>query len=186
MKLTSFKANSGTRLGLFSEGRIVDMKKAYARMADDVFPREMISFLENGDAALRKARIVEEAFRKQRGTIADTVFDFEKVKILAPIPRTRKNIICLGLNYADHTVETNTQLPSNPVFFTKPPTSIIGPDEAIILPKCSKEVDYEAELAFVFGKRGKNISEEDAYNYIAGYTVLIDATARDLQRKHLQ
>lgn len=186
MKLTSFKANSGTRLGLFSEGRIVDMKKAYARMADDVFPREMISFLENGDAALRKARIVEEAFRKQRGTIVDTVFDFEKVKILAPIPRTRKNIICLGLNYADHAVETNTQLPSNPVFFTKPPTSIIGPDEAIILPKCSKEVDYEAELAFVFGKRGKNISEEDAYNYIAGYTVLIDVTARDLQRKHLQ
>jgi len=186
MKLVSFEIDNDVRLGLFLEERIVDLNKAYTRLVDEDFPSGMISLLERGEAGLRKARIVEEAFRKQREPIPGIVFGTKEVKILAPIPRTRKNIICLGLNYADHAIETNTPLPSNPIFFTKPSTSIIGPEEAIILPKCSREIDYEVELAFVFGKSGKDISEEEAYNYIAGYTILIDVTARDLQMRHSQ
>lgn len=147
----------------------------------------MISLLEEG---LERARIVEEAVEDDleliRTRIPEAFSTLDETKLLAPIPRTRKNIVCLGLNYADHAEEANTPLPKNPVFFTKSPTSIIGPDDAITLPKCSREVDYEVELAFIFGRKGKNISEEEAFDYIAGYTVFNDVTARDLQRSHLQ
>lgn len=71
-------------------------------------------------------------------------------------------------------------------FFTKPSTSIIGPDAPILFPKSTNKVDYEAELAFIFGKRGKDVAEEEAYDYVAGYTVFNDVTARDLQRRHEQ
>ena len=83
-------------------------------------------------------------------------------------------------------METGSKIPSCPVLFTKPPTTVVGMNDYVTYPKSSSEVDYEAELAFVFGRQGKNISEEEVYDYIAGYTILIDVTARDPQRKHVQ
>ena len=105
----------------------------------------------------------------------------EEVKWASPCLPSK--IIALGLNYRDHAEEVKMVLPKEPLIFIKPSTSVIGPGEAIIYPKMSKRVDYEAELAVVIGKVAKKVSEERAADYILGYTCLNDVTARDLQPK---
>jgi 2-keto-4-pentenoate hydratase/2-oxohepta-3-ene-1,7-dioic acid hydratase in catechol pathway len=90
-------------------------------------------------------------------------------------------IICLGRNYAEHARELGHEVPEEPVIFLKPPSALIGPDQTIILPRKSNHVDHEVELAVIIGKRGKNIPREKAMDYVLGYTILMDITARDLQ-----
>jgi 2-keto-4-pentenoate hydratase/2-oxohepta-3-ene-1,7-dioic acid hydratase in catechol pathway len=107
-----------------------------------------------------------------------------EVKLLAPCLPSK--IVALGLNYRDHAEEMKVPLPSEPLLFIKPSTSVIGPGEHIIYPKMSKRVDYEAELAVVIGKAAKKVSEERAAEYILGYTCLNDVTARDLQPQNGQ
>ncbi len=103
----------------------------------------------------------------------------DEVRLLAPIERPPK-IICLGLNYSDHAEETGQPLPVAPILFSKPPTAVIGPDDAIVLPKDS-QVDYEVELAVIIGKGGRHIPEEQAKNHIGGFTVFNDVSARNHQ-----
>ncbi|MEW9501628.1 fumarylacetoacetate hydrolase family protein [Jeotgalibacillus marinus] len=107
----------------------------------------------------------------------------------APIPRTPKNVMCIGKNYQDHVLEMGSEkdLPKDIVVFTKASTTITG-DHAPIPPheELTKELDYEGELAVVIGKKGKNIPEQQAIDYVFGYTILNDITARDLQAKHKQ
>jgi 2-keto-4-pentenoate hydratase/2-oxohepta-3-ene-1,7-dioic acid hydratase in catechol pathway len=90
-------------------------------------------------------------------------------------------IICLGRNYAEHARELGHEIPKEPVIFLKPPSALIGPGQTIILPRKSNHVDHEVELAVIIGKRGKNIPREKAMDYVLGYTILMDITARDLQ-----
>jgi len=108
----------------------------------------------------------------------------QEVKLLAPCLPSK--IVALGLNYRDHAEEMKIALPKEPLLFLKPSTSVIGPGEAIVYPKMSKRVDYEAELGVVIGKAAKGISEERAGEYILGYTCLNDVTARDLQPQNGQ
>jgi 2,4-diketo-3-deoxy-L-fuconate hydrolase len=98
----------------------------------------------------------------------------------APVPRPGK-IICIGLNYRDHAAESNMPLPEKPVVFSKFSTSVIAPGEPVVLPSTSQQVDYEAELAVVIGRRAKNVSAARAYDYVLGYTAFNDVTARDFQ-----
>jgi 2-keto-4-pentenoate hydratase/2-oxohepta-3-ene-1,7-dioic acid hydratase in catechol pathway len=105
----------------------------------------------------------------------------EDVRLLSPCLPSK--IVALGLNYRDHAEEMKFVIPKEPLLFLKPSTSVIGPGEAIIYPKMSKRVDYEAELAVVIGKTAKSVPEERAGEYILGYTCLNDVTARDLQPK---
>jgi 2-keto-4-pentenoate hydratase/2-oxohepta-3-ene-1,7-dioic acid hydratase in catechol pathway len=105
----------------------------------------------------------------------------EEVKILPPVIPNK--IVACGLNYKDHAEELNMPIPDEPVIFIKPSTSIIGHKEPIIYPRQSKRVDYEAELAVVIKERIKDVAEEEAMNYVLGYTCFNDVTARDLQRK---
>jgi len=107
------------------------------------------------------------------------------VKMLAPVPSPPK-IICLGLNYRDHAAEQNASLPDEPIIFMKPRTAVIGSEEPIVKPAFVKQLDYEAELAVVIGKRGKNITVEDAKDHIFGYTCFNDVSARDIQFKDKQ
>ncbi len=111
--------------------------------------------------------------------------EFSAVKVLAPIVWPPK-IICLGANYRDHAAELKSQQPDEPVIFMKPHTSIIGHDDTIIKPSYVKELDYEAELAIIVGKKGKNIAVDDARKYIFGYTCFNDVSARDIQFKDRQ
>ncbi len=100
--------------------------------------------------------------------------------LLAPIPRPPK-IICIGLNYLDHARESNLAVPETPTMFAKFPTSVIGPGQPIILPKHSTKPDYEAELAVVIGKSGRYIPEASWRDYVFGYTIINDVSARDFQ-----
>ncbi|MGB8343354.1 MAG: fumarylacetoacetate hydrolase family protein, partial [Ktedonobacteraceae bacterium] len=117
----------------------------------------------------------------------------DEVQLAAPIPLPKKNIMCLGLNYADHAQETAAlrgrpgDAPDYPIFFTKAPTTVNGPfGDIVIDPAVSTEVDWEAELGVIIGKTGKNIRAEDALDYVFGYTIINDVTARDLQSRHKQ
>ena len=92
-------------------------------------------------------------------------------------------IVCAGLNYIDHAKEMNMTVPSEPVIFMKPVSSLIGNKEKIILPEMSQRVDYEAELAVIINKKCKSVKPEDIGNYIEGYTCLNDVSARDLQKR---
>ena len=108
----------------------------------------------------------------------------EGVRLLSPCLPSK--IVALGLNYRDHAQEVKMELPKEPLLFLKPSTSVIGPGEAIVYPKMSKQVDYEAELALVIRKVAKAVPEERAAEYILGYTCFNDVTARDLQSKDKQ
>ncbi|MEM2102687.1 MAG: fumarylacetoacetate hydrolase family protein [Candidatus Bathyarchaeia archaeon] len=114
-----------------------------------------------------------------------TVLKLNQIQPQAPIAHPTK-IICLGLNYYDHAKEQNAQIPDAPVIFLKPHTAITGPNQPIIKPKFVKQLDYEAELAIVIGKKAKNITLNEAKRCIFGYTVLNDVSARDVQFKDKQ
>lgn len=115
------------------------------------------------------------------GETSSTMIPLERVQILSPCAPSK--IICVGLNYKDHAEEIKAELPEEPHIFLKPPTAVIGPNEAIILPSMSSRVDYEGELAIVIKRRAKNVGREEAPDYILGYTCFNDVTARDLVAK---
>jgi 2-keto-4-pentenoate hydratase/2-oxohepta-3-ene-1,7-dioic acid hydratase in catechol pathway len=121
-----------------------------------------------------------------------TAFHLSEVQILAPL-RPRKNVFCVGLNYLDHVAEGNRTFGRNvqdqevPVFFTKPPTAIVGPfDDVLLHTAVSAQLDWEVELGVVIGRSGLNISREAAPDYVFGYTVINDVTSRDIQSRHKQ
>lgn len=98
----------------------------------------------------------------------------------APVPRPGK-LICIGLNYRDHAAESNMAIPERPVIFSKFPTCVIAPGEPVVIPSTSHQVDYEAELAVVIGRRAKNVKASGAIDYVLGYTAFNDVSARDFQ-----
>jgi 2-keto-4-pentenoate hydratase/2-oxohepta-3-ene-1,7-dioic acid hydratase in catechol pathway len=110
---------------------------------------------------------------------ADT--PLEKVRLLAPILPGK--IICVGRNYAEHAREHDEEIPDVPLLFFKPPSSVVGPGQPVLLPPQSQRVEHEGELAVVIGKRGRWIAAEQAENHLLGYTIANDITARDLQRR---
>ena len=108
----------------------------------------------------------------------------DSVKLLAPSQPSK--IVCIGRNYTEHAKELGNDVPQVPLIFMKPPSSIINPGDTIILPPQSRQVEHEAELVAVIGKRGKNITPEKAKDHILGYTIGNDITARDLQKTDRQ
>ncbi len=107
-------------------------------------------------------------------------FDFGEVRLHAPVPDPGK-FICIGLNYRDHAIESGMEIPQIPTVFTKYRNAVCGHGEAIVLPSVSSQVDYEAELAFVIGKRAKRVKAADWESYVFGYTCVHDVSARDYQ-----
>ena len=121
--------------------------------------------------------------------------DLAQATLLAPIPRPRRNLFCVGRNYHAHARElsdtvfrdSNKKADSWPIVFTKVPECVIGPGETVVLPgTISSQIDYEAELAIIIGTEGKNISRENALAHVFGYTIVNDVTARDIQMRHQQ
>lgn len=123
--------------------------------------------------------------------LADHTLPLAGLKILAPLPQLRRNVFCVGLNYVEHAKESAAargqavKLPDRPVFFTKATTTLIGPGDPILIhPRVSTQVDWEAELAVVIGRAGRDIPRERAHEHIFGYTILNDVSARDVQVAH--
>ncbi|MEV8467178.1 fumarylacetoacetate hydrolase family protein [Fluviibacterium sp. DFM31] len=156
--------------------------------ADALQAASMLGLIEGGADALSALReLVADA---EAGKHTDAIVPADAV-LQAPIPTPRKNVFCVGRNYAEHIAEgdraqkQNVGVTEHPVFFTKPPTSIVPPDgDVLIFPQVSTSIDYEVELAVVIGKPGRNISKADAMDHVFGYTILNDITARDIQRRH--
>jgi 2-keto-4-pentenoate hydratase/2-oxohepta-3-ene-1,7-dioic acid hydratase in catechol pathway len=146
--------------------------------------------LHASDAELpASVRVLLEGGRKYLNAIADIVeqpkavrYPADKVKLLPPIPDPQK-IVCVGLNYRDHAEESGAPIPKEPVLFSKFTTALTSHEEPIVLPPVSNEVDYEAELVIVIGRRGRWLSEQAALEHIAGYTIGHDVSARDWQLK---
>jgi 2-keto-4-pentenoate hydratase/2-oxohepta-3-ene-1,7-dioic acid hydratase in catechol pathway len=176
MRLLTYERDGAPRLGLLAGNRVVDVAEA----SGGSLPNDMLSFIERGDGAIENARRLEA----QLGGVA-----LAETKLLAPVPCPRRNIVCVGLNYAEHAAESRvTQgLPEHPVYFTKPPSTVIGPEEPIPWHgHVSTKIDWEVELVVVIGKRGRDITEERALEHVFGCTVGNDVTARDLQAMHQQ
>ena len=133
------------------------------------------------DEKIYTGRLVEKRIVPLEGESFPREVVLENVRLLAPCRPSK--IVAVGLNYRDHAEELHLSLPEEPLLFLKPSTSIIGPEDTIMLPPQSERVDYEAELAVVIGKQARRITSDRAKDYILGYTCLNDVTARDLQNK---
>jgi 2-keto-4-pentenoate hydratase/2-oxohepta-3-ene-1,7-dioic acid hydratase in catechol pathway len=192
MRLITFDAGQGSRPGVgLDAASILDLDTALTRapaLGQAPFG-SLHELIGRGAAGL-------EAIERLLGMAASGELDAAKVpvaeaRVLAPIPRPAKNVFCVGRNYVEHIAEgaraqrIALDLPEFPVFFSKPPTAVIGPGDAILVHvEVSTTVDYEVELAVVIGKRGRNIKASEAFDHVFGYTIVNDVTARDLQRRH--
>lgn len=182
MKFVTFLHNGTEKFGVWTNEGIVDVSVSKeGERASDNTPQTLLQLIEGGDTALA---LVQRLVRENKPQYLLPVLD---VRLLAPIPRPRKNVFCIGKNYVDHVNEMSGNLPQHPVVFSKPPTTIIGPDMEIDShPGVTEELDYEGELAVIIGKRAKSVKKERAYDYVFGYTALNDVTARDKQSLHSQ
>ena len=189
MKLYTFVADGEPRVGALLKEQIIDLSAAGATMrVPRKLPADMLSFLRLGEAGLNAAREVM-AFMEKRPALpvgVQVAHLLETAKLLPPIPRPGK-ILCSGINYRGHMEENpGAKLPTEPFFFSKLPTAVIGPGEAIVHPKATKQLDYEVEFAAVIGKQMKRTSPEQVMECVAGYTILHDVSARDVQFKDNQ
>lgn len=193
----TFQSDLGLRPGiLIDQETILDLSRGFSLAQENghidaglEVPGSILDVIQGG-------KIIEEACRVLSGMakdefLADAVISASEVQIVAPIPRPLKNVFCVGSNYRAHVTEASRaqnkedKVPKRPVFFTKPPTAVIGPDADIRLDtKVSDKMDYEVELGVVIGKAGRNIRAENALDHIFGFTIINDVTARDLQRAH--
>jgi 2-keto-4-pentenoate hydratase/2-oxohepta-3-ene-1,7-dioic acid hydratase in catechol pathway len=183
MKLLTYRKGNGYGLGALVGQRVLDVNKALNTRLD------MLKLLDRGEEVLgRVADAVKSAEDKSRANKGDGLLALKDLRLAAPIPRTRKNIVCLGLNYAEHVKEggKDRDLPPHPIFFTKPPTAITGPYDPVVYGRAVDRLDYEVELAFVIGTEGKYISKDEALDHVAGYMVFQDISERTLQRQHQQ
>jgi acylpyruvate hydrolase len=178
MQLVTFVRDGAQRLGALArpDGReaIVDLNQADPRL-----PADIIAFLAGGDAS---RALAEQALAAPPDA---AVIDRAGARLVAPIPRPGK-IICIGLNYRDHAAESNAPLPEYPVVFAKYANTVIGPGDAIVLPRVTEQVDYEGELGIVIGAQARDVPEAEALAYVAGYLPVNDVSARDYQMRTSQ
>jgi 2-keto-4-pentenoate hydratase/2-oxohepta-3-ene-1,7-dioic acid hydratase in catechol pathway len=176
MRLVMFEHAGDARVGVLRDREVIDLREAWGRGAA---PPSLPALFAAGPAAIEQARAAAEHAPEAARRSQDAI------RLLAPLPRPPK-LLCVGLNYRDHAEETGQPLPKVPIFFTKAPTSVIGPGTPIILPVDSAQVDYEAELAVVIGTRCRRVDVDKAPDVIAGYTILNDVSARDWQLRTSQ
>ena len=190
MKLLSFKVNEQVKFGPKVKKEeavwdVVEIQKQLNVLKD--FPETIIDGIAHGYEFVEQVRKLVEAAQKHEDG-AKFKLAYSNIEWLSPVPRTPKNIMCVGKNYNDHAVEMGAEkAPEDMVVFTKSPTAIASDESTLsVHAEFTDSLDYEGELAIVIGKQGKNIPKAMAYDYVFGYTIANDITARDLQEKHKQ
>ena len=148
-------------------------------------PADPLAWFDMDGPWFQKSRETYQTLARDAGALAQAkekgwLVRREVAYWYAPVPRPGK-LICIGLNYRDHAAESNMPIPESPVVFSKFSTAVIAPGEPVVLPATSAQVDYEAELAVVIGRRAKNVSADRAFDYVLGYTAFNDVSARDFQ-----
>ena len=168
MRLVTFRRNGDLRTGaLLDAESVIDLN-----LADASIPADMLALLDGGDETMDRARAVAAA---EKSRIA-----LSEVTLEAPVPRPQK-VLAIGLNYRDHAAETNAEIPKRPVVFAKMPSCITGPGAPVHVPRVSSALDWEGELCFVIGKRGRHIAGADAMSHVAGFCNGNDLSVRDWQ-----
>jgi 2-keto-4-pentenoate hydratase/2-oxohepta-3-ene-1,7-dioic acid hydratase in catechol pathway len=186
-------AGSGVVLDLAALAADLAKERGSVRRGRGGFAKSIVELIQRGAAAMTAAREALEhglALVHREG-VAGVVArrlaaPLERAGLEAPIPRPSRNVFCLGRNYAEHAAERGADVPAHPVYFTKPPESVLAPGGSIVHHATTKELDYEVELAVVIGVRGRDIPRGRGLEHVFGYTIINDVTARDLQKRHGQ
>ena len=189
MKLLTYKTHDSDeqRLGFIHNNQVIDMED-FGEISNFPLPSSMLELIDMGYELVEELNDMvadtEQAF------LEEIAYEMDEVIFLAPIPKPRKNIIGIGLNYTEHvaesarTLDTTGKLPQKPIIFSKPPTTVTATNTDIIKnTKLTSQLDWEVELAVVIGKKGKYVSNADAMDYVFGYTVINDISARDCRRE---
>ena len=188
MRLVTFRPSidAAARLGVVLNGDVIDVQ-ALAAARGQAMPDSMLGLIDLGTSGLAALNKLLEAC--EGVWPAGTAVPQANVQLLAPIPRPRKNIFGIGLNYVEHvaessrTLDTAKDLPKQPVIFSKPPTTVIGPGEPIQHnARLTQQLDWEVELAAIIGRRASRVGVADALGCVFGYSVMIDVSARDCRR----
>ena len=188
MKLLTYKTqNTEPRLGFLHNNQVVDMED-FGEISNFPLPNDMLDLIDMGFEII--AEITELISETEEKFFEEISYELDEVTFLAPIEKPRKNIIGIGLNYTEHVAEsargldTTGKLPTKPIIFSKPPTTVTGTNTEIIKnTKLTSQLDWECELAVVISKKGKYVAKEDALDYVFGYTVINDISARDCRRE---
>lgn len=188
MKFVSYIYDNNEHYGVINadESKVIPMYLLFEKL-DKVCPINLLEFIQSSSDSLLldlKDMLNENHYN------AIALVD---LKITAPIPNPRRNVFCLGKNYADHAMEIKSlpggeaKVPNYPIYFTKVADPAIGHMDKVIIPTgITEKVDYEVELAIIIGKDGKNIELKDVEDFIFGYSIANDISARDVQGKHIQ
>ncbi len=188
MKLLTYKtSDSEPRLGFIHNNQVIDMED-FGAISNFPLPNDMLELIDLGFEII--AEITELISETSKEFFDEVAYELNEVTILAPIEKPRKNIIGIGLNYTEHvaesarTLDTTGKLPQKPIIFSKPPTTVTATNTEIIKnTKLTEQLDWEVELAVVIGKKGKYVAKSDAMDYVFGYTVINDISARDCRRE---
>lgn len=188
MKLITYKTqDSEPRLGFIHNNQIIDME-GFGDVSNFPLPNDMLELIDMGYEVI--AEITEMIAETPENFFEEISYEMKDVTILAPIEKPRKNIIGIGLNYTEHvaesarTLDTTGKLPQKPIIFSKPPTTVTATNTEIIKnTKLTQQLDWEVELAVVISKKGKYVAKADAMDYVFGYTVINDISARDCRRE---
>jgi 2-keto-4-pentenoate hydratase/2-oxohepta-3-ene-1,7-dioic acid hydratase in catechol pathway len=188
MKLLTYKTqDTEPRLGFIHNDQVIDMED-FGEISNFPLPNDMLELIDMGFEII--AEISELISETEENFFEEIAYEMNEVTILAPIEKPRKNIIGIGLNYTEHVAEsargldTTGKLPTKPIIFSKPPTTVTATNTEIIKnTKLTSQLDWECELAVVTAKKGKYVAKEDAMDYVFGYTVINDISARDCRRE---
>ena len=187
MKLLTYQTqNSEARLGFIHNNKVIDMEN-FGNIMQFPLPSTMLGLIDMGDIVIPEINAL--MINCDPNDLLGISFTMDEITILAPIPKPRKNIIGIGLNFTEHvaesarTLDTSNELPQKPVIFSKPPTTVTATNTNILLnPKLTQQLDWEVELAVIIGKKGKYVAKENALDHVFGYTVINDISARDCRR----
>lgn len=189
MKLLSFRYDGNILFGpkVKKEEAVWDVRSIAEAFGEKDFPTTIIEGIEEGLQFVEKVRKLTEQARKSENP-EQFKYDFTKIEWLSPVPRTPKNVLCVGKNYADHAAEMGSDAPPEKLMiFTKSPTAIAADERTLpVHAEITQNLDYEGELAVVISKKGRNIPKQLAYDYVFGYSIANDVTARDIQSAHKQ
>ncbi|RTY93643.1 fumarylacetoacetate hydrolase family protein [Flavobacterium sp. GT3R68] len=187
MKLATYQINhTSPRLGSVEDNHVIDFEDI-GKIKKEGMPKTMLDLIDLGLPEVQRIQMIIDSLSAEERS--NCIYPLSNVTLLAPIPKPRKNIIGIGLNYTEHvaesarTLDTSHDLPQAPVIFSKPPTTVTATNTEILHnPKLTQQLDWEVELAVVIGKKGKYVPKEKAMDYVFGYTVINDISARDCRR----
>ena len=188
MKLLTYKTqDTEPRLGFIHNSQVIDMQD-FGEISNFPLPNDMLELIDMGFEIIPE--ITEMIAETPENFFEEIAYEMNEVTILAPIEKPRKNIIGIGLNYTEHvaesarTLDTTGKLPTKPIIFSKPPTTVTATNTEIIKnTKLTSQLDWECELAVIISKKGKYVPKTEALDYVFGYTVINDISARDCRRE---